>query len=119
VTALLEEGFPDFYAWPGKPGVERWAGVRDATGQLAAVAALAWSAPDAAMISGVAVHPAARGRRLGRAVCEFLAVQGLRRHGAVVLMVEEWNQAARRLYGSLGLRYRDVAAAATIPRFAG
>jgi len=26
-------------------------------------------------------------------------------------MVEEWNQAARRLYGSLGLRYRDVAAA--------
>jgi hypothetical protein len=34
-------------------------------------------------------------------------------------MVEEWNQAARRLYGSLGLRYRDVAAAATIPRFAG
>jgi ribosomal protein S18 acetylase RimI-like enzyme len=119
VTALLEEGFPDSYAWPGKPGVERWAGVRDAAGRLAAVAALAWSAPDAAMISGVAVHPAARGRRLGRAVCEFLTIQGLRRHGAVVLMVEEWNQAARRLYGSLGLRYRDVAAAATIPRFAG
>jgi GNAT superfamily N-acetyltransferase len=111
VTALLEEGFPDSYAWPGKPGVERWAGVRDAAGRLAAVAALAWSAPDAAMISGVAVHPTARGRRLGRAVCEFLTVQGLQRHGAVVLMVEEWNQAARRLYGSLGLRYRDVAAA--------
>jgi GNAT superfamily N-acetyltransferase len=111
VTALLQAGFPDSYAWPGQPGVERWAGVRDAGGQLAAVAALAWSAPDAAMISGVAVHPAARGRRLGHAVCAFLTRAGLRRSGAVVLMVEEWNQAARRLYGSLGLRYRDVAAA--------
>jgi len=115
VTALLEEGFPDSYAWPGQPGVERWAGVRDAAGQLAAVAALAWSAPDAAMISGVTVHPAARGRRLGHAVCDFLTREGLRRHGAVVLMVEEWNQAARRLYGRLGLHYRDVAAAAANP----
>ena len=113
VSALLQEGFPDSYAWPGKPGVERWAGVRDAAGQLAAVAALAWSAPDAAMISGVAVHPEARGRRFGRAVCGFLAREGFRRSGAVVLMVEEWNQAARRLYGSLGLRYRDVAAASS------
>jgi len=115
VTALLEEGFPDSYAWPGQPGVERWAGVRDAAGQLAAVAALAWSAPDAAMISGVAARPAARGRRLGHAVCDFLTREGLRRHGAVVLMVEEWNQAARRLYGRLGLHYRDVAAAAANP----
>lgn len=111
VSALLEEGFPDSYAWPGQPGVERWAGVRDAAGKLAAVAALAWSAPDAAMISGVAVHPAARGRRFGHTVCGFLAIQGLRQKGAVVLMVEEWNQAARRLYGSLGMHYRDVAAA--------
>src|SRR5690348_2166013 len=115
VSALLEEGFPDSYAWPGQPGVERWAGVRDAAGELAAVAALAWSAPDAAMISGVAVHPAARGRRLGHAVCAFLAREGFRRSGAVVLMVEEWNQAARRLYGRLGLHYRDVAAAAANP----
>jgi GNAT superfamily N-acetyltransferase len=111
VTALLKEGFPDSYAWPGQPGVERWAGARDAGGQLAAVAALAWSAPDAAMISGVAVHPAARGRRFGSAVCDFLTREGLRRSGAVVLMVEEWNQAARRLYGRLGMQYRDVAAA--------
>lgn len=111
VSALLEEGFPDSYAWPGQPGVERWAGVRDGAGKLAAVAALAWSAPDAAMISGVAVHPAARGRRLGHVVCAFLAREGFRQNGAVVLMVEEWNQAARRLYGSLGMRYRDVAAA--------
>jgi GNAT superfamily N-acetyltransferase len=115
VTALLEESFPDSYAWPGTPAVERWAGVRDTGGRLAAVAALAWSAPDAAMISGVAVRPAARGRRLGHAVCEFLTREGLRRHGAVVLMVEEWNQAARRLYGRLGLRYRDVAAASAEP----
>ena len=100
MTALLEESFPDSYAWPGQPGVERWAGVRDAAGQLAAVAALAWSAPDAAMISGVAARPSARGRRFGHAVCDFLTREGLRRHGAVVLMVEEWNQAARRLYAA-------------------
>jgi ribosomal protein S18 acetylase RimI-like enzyme len=112
VTALLTESFPDSYAWPGQPGVERWAGVRDDRGRLAAVAALAWSAPDAAMISGVAVRTADRGRRLGHAVCEFLTREGLRDRGAVVLMVEEWNQAARRLYGNLGLHYRDVAAAA-------
>jgi hypothetical protein len=110
VSALLEEGFPDSYAWPGQPGVERWAGVRDAAGKLAAVAALAWSAPDAAMISGVAVHPRPR-PPFRPPVCGFLAIQGLRQKGAVVLMVEEWNQAARRLYGSLGMHYRDVAAA--------
>jgi ribosomal protein S18 acetylase RimI-like enzyme len=57
------------------------------------------------------VHPAARGRRFGHATCGFLTIQGLRQKGAVVLMVEEWNQAARRLYGSLGMHYRDVAAA--------
>jgi hypothetical protein len=32
-----------------------------------------------------------------------------------VLMVEEWNEAARRLYGRLGMTYRDVAAAASGP----
>jgi ribosomal protein S18 acetylase RimI-like enzyme len=115
VTALLNDGFPESYAWPGQTGVERWAGIRDAAGQLAAVAALAWSAPDVAMISGVAVRPAARGRRFGRAACTFLAREGLARHGAVVLMVEEDNDAARALYGRLGMTYRSVAAAMIQP----
>jgi hypothetical protein len=61
------------------PGVERWAGVRDGAGRLAAVAALAWSAPGVGLIAGVAVQPGARGQGLGRQVCGFVVAAALAR----------------------------------------
>ena len=110
-TVLLEKAFPDSNAMPGVPGVERWAGIHDDTGRLAALAALAWSAPDVGLIAGVAVHPDAQGRGLGRAVCDFILSAALARHGNAGLMVDEWNQTAIRLYQGLGMRYRPVLAA--------
>jgi GNAT superfamily N-acetyltransferase len=113
VAALLQAGFPDSHAKPGVAGVERWAGVRDENGRLVATGTFAWSAPAVALLAGIAVHPEARGRGLGRDICAFLLSEAFRRHEAVALMVEEWNQPARRLYRDLGLSYQPVAAAAS------
>ncbi len=110
VTALLRVGFPGSDAQPGAPGVERWAGIRDEHGHLVAVTALAWSAPDVGYVAGVAVHPDARGRGHGAAVCGFVLAEALARHGAAALMVEEWNHSAIRLYRRLGMRYRALTA---------
>lgn len=112
VAALIEAGFPGSYAKPGMPGVERWAGVRDADGRLLAVAALAWSAPGIGLLAGVGVDPAARGRGLGRMVCAFVLAEARGRHGRAALMVDEWNHAAVRMYQGLGMVYRPVKAAA-------
>ena len=112
VTELLDTGYAQSDARPGVPGVERWAGVRDSSGRLVAVTALAWSAIDVGYLAGVAVHPAARGQGLGAAVCGFVLAEALRDHGAAALMVDQWNDAAIRLYVKLGMRYRPVAVAA-------
>ena len=111
VTGLLQVSFPDSYAQPGAPGVERWAGVRDEQGRLLAVTAVAWSAPDVGYLAGVAVHPEARGRGYGSAVCSFVLEEALAKHGAAALMVDEQNHSAVRLYRSLGMRYRMLTAA--------
>lgn len=112
-AALLANAHPDSDAKPGIPGVERWAGIRDGDGRLVALAALAWSAPSVGLLAGVAVRPDAQGRGLGRAVCGFVLTEGLSRHGAVALMVDSWNDPARRLYRSLGMRHRSLLAAMT------
>jgi len=112
VAALLAASFPTSLAKPGVTGAERWAGLRDDSGRLVATGTLAWSAPDVGLISGVAVHPQARGQGLGRGICAFLLAEALRRHGAAALMVEEWNHPAQRIYRGLGFRYQAVSAAA-------
>jgi ribosomal protein S18 acetylase RimI-like enzyme len=112
VGALLDLAFPDSYARPGDPGVDRWAGLRAPDGTLLAVAALAWSAPGIALLAGVAAHPEARGRGLAARVCEFAVREALTAHGRVGLMVDDWNTSAVRLYRRLGLTRRAVAAAA-------
>jgi len=112
VEQLVETSFPDSYAKPGVPGVERWAGVRDPAGRLAAVGALAWSAPTVGFLSGVAVHPEARKNGFGRQTCGFLVTEALRIHGAAALIVDDWNRPAIRLYEGMGMRYRPLSAAA-------
>jgi GNAT superfamily N-acetyltransferase len=108
-AALLEGTGSD--AMPGVPGVERWAGVRDDEGRLVALAALGWSAPSVGLVAGVAVHPDARRRGLGRAVCGFVIAEALRRYGCAALMVDAGNEAAIGLYRGLGMSHRPTLAA--------
>ncbi|MEU6431839.1 GNAT family N-acetyltransferase [Microbispora sp. NPDC046973] len=110
VAALLAAANPDSYAVPGLPRVRRWAGVRDGSGALLAVAADAWSAPTVGLLAGVATAAPARGRGLGERVCRFVASALLAEHGRVALMVDDWNRAAVVVYERLGFARRRVAA---------
>jgi GNAT superfamily N-acetyltransferase len=111
VTALLAAANPSSYAVPGLPRVRRWAGVRDGSGALLAVAADAWPAPTVGLLAGVATAEPARGRGLGERVCRFVAAALIAEHGRVALMVDDWNRAAVVVYERLGFARRRVAAA--------
>ncbi|MFF0338797.1 GNAT family N-acetyltransferase [Kribbella sp. NPDC004875] len=111
VEALLAEASPSSYAWPGHPGVRRWAAVTGDRGELLSIAADAWSAPGVGFLAGVATHPVARGKGLSRQVCAFVTAELIKRHGRVALMVNGDNAAAIAVYERLGYRYRRVAAA--------
>ncbi len=108
---LLTESSPASYAWPGHPGVRRWAAVTGERGELLSIAADAWSAPEVGFLAGVATHPVARGKGLSRQVCGFVTAELVKRHGRVGLMVDGDNAAAIRVYERLGYTYRHVAAA--------
>jgi len=111
VEELLAEAAPESYAWPGRPGVRKWAGVTSEAGELLSVAADAWSAPEIGFLAGVATKPSARGQGLSRQVCAFATAEMVKRYGQVGLMVHGYNAAAIALYRKLGYRYRNVAAA--------
>ncbi|HEY3555926.1 MAG TPA: GNAT family N-acetyltransferase [Kribbella sp.] len=111
VEALLRGASPTSYAWPGHPGVRRWAAVTGDRGELLSVAADAWSAPGTGFLAGVATHPVARGKGLSRQVCAFVTAELVKRHGRAALMVDRSNAAAIAVYERLGYTYRRVAAA--------
>jgi len=111
VTELLRWAYPASYAWPGRPGVRRWSGIRDAGGELLAVAAEAWSTREIGFMSGIATVPEARGRGLGAAIGAFTANELLDGRDRVALLVDHWNTAALATYTRLGLVTRRVAAA--------
>ncbi|MEU6411574.1 GNAT family N-acetyltransferase [Microbispora sp. NPDC046933] len=111
VAELLAAANPGSYAVPGLPRVRRWAGVRDGSGVLLAVAADAWSAPTVGLLAGVATAVSARGRGLGERVCRFVVSALLAEHGRAALMVDDWNQAAIVVYERLGFTRRRVAVA--------
>jgi GNAT superfamily N-acetyltransferase len=116
VEELLDTGFPGSYARPGASGVRRWAGIRDSTRRLVAVAADAWSAPTVGFIAGVAVHPHARGRGLARAICSYVTGELVTAHGRACLMVERSNTVAVRTYERLGFTWRAVRAGRRVTR---
>lgn len=105
--ALLREVNPNAYVLPGEPGARRWAG-SFVDGELAAVGADAWSAPDVGFLGGVATHPDYRRRGLSRALCSFVAHDLLERHPACALMVDGGNEGAIAVYRGLGFTYRGV-----------
>lgn len=111
VTALLEAEHPGSWAQPGRSGVRRWAGLRDAGGQLQAVAADAWSVPEIGFVAGVATRVATRGQGLGTMLCAFLTDELIKDRSRVALLVDHDNTAAIRTYDRLGYRMRRIAAA--------
>ncbi|WP_067126881.1 GNAT family N-acetyltransferase [Microtetraspora malaysiensis] len=112
IAALLAGANPSSYAVPGIDRVSRWAGVRDVSGAVVAVAADAWSAPTVGLMAGVATAAPARGRGLAERVCRFVTRALVAEHGRAALMVDDWNDAAIRLYERLGYARRRVAALA-------
>ncbi len=107
VEPLLHKALPSSWAWPGDPGVRRWAGVfEDDT--LVATAAEVWSSADVGFMMGVAVHPSYARCGLGLRVCQFVASSLLDLYGTCALLVENFNAPAIALYRKLGFAYRDV-----------
>ncbi|WP_241995018.1 GNAT family N-acetyltransferase [Kribbella sp. VKM Ac-2568] len=111
VEELLAEAAPGSYAWPGRPGVLRWAAATGEAGELLSIAADAWSAPEVGFLAGVATRPSVRGQGLSRQVCGFVTAELVKRHGRTGLMVDRDNAAAISVYRKLGYTYRGVAAA--------
>jgi ribosomal protein S18 acetylase RimI-like enzyme len=111
VEDLLTQASPSSYAWPGRPGVRRWAAVTGDRGELLSIAADAWSAPEVGFLAGVATHPVARGKGLSRQVSGFVTADLVKHHGRAALMVDGANAAAIAVYRRLGYTYRRVAAA--------
>lgn len=108
VEAFLREFHPHSYVMPNEPGSHRWAGIHDESGELVAVGADAWAAPDVGFIGGVATRPDRRGQGLSQKVCGFVAEDLRQRHADVALMVDKDNTPAIRVYERLGFRYRSV-----------
>lgn len=110
--ALFGLSFPHSHAQPGRVGVRRWAGVRDADGGLVAVAADAWSGGECGLLGGVVVHPGARGRGLGAAVSRFVVEALVRDYGRAALVVDADNAPAIAAYERIGMRGALFGAAA-------
>ncbi|MEV5437762.1 GNAT family N-acetyltransferase [Streptomyces sp. NPDC052682] len=116
---LFDRYFPGSHAQPGRPGVRRWAGVRDESGTPLAVAADAWSGAGCGFLAGVVTHPAARGRGLGAAVSRFVLHALVRDHGRAALMVDAGNTPAVAAYRRAGMSGQLFGAAAAPPDHVG
>lgn len=109
IGQLLDVSSPTASLRPGDPRVVRWAGIEDPegglsdTGGLAAVLAVTRQPSGAAHLNDVATHPARRGRALARLLCGEATTAALRAGApAVTLGMYADNDAARRVYSSLG-----------------
>jgi predicted GNAT family acetyltransferase len=89
---------------PGRPGVERWVGLREG-GELVAVGANAPISAPVPHLASIATLPALRGRGLGAAVTAALTRSLLAEgHSVVTLGMYSDNPVARRVYERLGFR---------------
>lgn len=103
LATLLQVSSPTASALPGDGDVRRWVGVPDGAGGLLACAADTTSSPSVGHLKSIAVHPAARGQGLGRAVTAALTRQLLAGGCQVVTLgMYATNTAGRALYDALG-----------------
>lgn len=102
VTALLAASSPTASATPGDPAVRRWVGIRR-DGVLVACAADTSAATGVGHLSSIAVHPAARGQRLGAVVTAALARE-LFADGCDIVTLGMYadNSYGRTMYDGLG-----------------
>ena len=104
VAALLPVASPTASSLPGSPEVRGWLGVRGPDGLTACVADTS-ATPGVGHLSSIAVHPAARGQGLGRAVTAAMARRLLAQGCDVVTLgMYADNVAGRALYDALGMR---------------
>jgi GNAT superfamily N-acetyltransferase len=105
ITALLELANPGTDARPFQHPGQTWVGVRDGD-RLVACGVEEPGVSGWPVLSGITVHPDARGQGLGLAVTARLTRQAVRRTGVCTLGMYSHNAVARRVY--LGLGYGDV-----------
>jgi ribosomal protein S18 acetylase RimI-like enzyme len=101
VEALLEAAYPDTSSRPGKGGIRRWYGIRDATGTLVACGADR-SRNGVGFLAAIAVANDRRGQGFGAAVTAAMARQMAAEFDAVALGVTVENHHAIALYQRLG-----------------
>ena len=105
ITGLLEAANPGTDARPFRHPGQSWVGVREG-GRLLACGVEEPGVSGHPVLSGITVHPDARGRGLGLAVTAHLTREAVRRTGVCTLGMYSHNDTARRVY--LGLGYGDV-----------
>lgn len=102
IAALAGAENPLFEGEPGTGRSELWLGVREAAGRIVACGARHRTPAGAPHLSGILVARAARGRGYGRAITGALTRASIRSEGVCTLGMYADNDAARRLYHSLG-----------------
>jgi GNAT superfamily N-acetyltransferase len=104
VNRFLDVAFPDASVRPRNRHARRWAGIRDASGQLVACTADS-SESEVGFMSSVTTRPDARRTGLGLAMTRWLTHALLDEFSRVALWQYTDNAAATALYDRLG--YRD------------
>ncbi|WP_435198770.1 GNAT family N-acetyltransferase [Janibacter sp. GS2] len=102
VRSFLDAHNPGTDGQPFVRSGQRWLGVRSADGRLLAVGCCEPERSGTPVLSGITVHPVARGRGLGRAVTAELTRAAIAEHGWCTLGMYSVNDIARRMYLSLG-----------------
>ena len=106
IRALLGEANPGTDARPFEGPDQQWVGARDQTGRLVACGVREPAVSGWPILSGITVHPDARGTGLGLAVTAYLTRSAVADRGVCTLGMYSHNDVARRVY--LGLGYGDV-----------
>lgn len=102
IQELLALANPGTDARPFEHPGQHWVGVRDGGGALLACGVREPNLAGYPVLSGITVHPAARGTGLGLAVTAGLTRAAVAQAGVCTLGMYSHNDVARRLYTGLG-----------------
>jgi len=102
IRELFAVANPGTDARPFEHPAQHWVGVRDGEGALVACGVREPNLAGNPLLSGITVHPAARGTGLGLAVTAGLTRAAVAEAGVCTLGMYSHNDVARRLYTGLG-----------------